>query len=217
MKTMRVLFVGNSHTFVNNIPYLVKTLATKNEKPLEFTHLGNGGASLSEHAQSDQLHINLKFGDYDCIFIQEHTHPFPEVQEFAASAGKIIDMEKSVEPFLYLTWAEKERPEDQRHLTKAFLDVAKEKSAEICFAGEAFWDMINTYPQVELFASDGKHTNPNGAFLVAIMMYKTLFFRLPHSLVTEFKDANGELLFEIDNDVAQKILEICKKDFNVRS
>ena len=79
---MRILFIGNSHTYYNDMPYLFAELARAAGQDVDVTMLTRGGESLAGHIQNEQTRFNLLYGRYDLAVLQEVTSEFPEIKEY---------------------------------------------------------------------------------------------------------------------------------------
>ena len=76
MKTVKILFVGNSHTYNCDIPYRVKLLAAADKIDCQVAMNAHGGWTLYQHSKEPDVPFNLRYGGYDFAVFQEHAHPF---------------------------------------------------------------------------------------------------------------------------------------------
>ena len=58
-KTLRILFVGNSHTYYNDMPHLVQLRAEKEGFACQVTMIAHGGWYLSQHAEEPDVRFNI--------------------------------------------------------------------------------------------------------------------------------------------------------------
>ena len=73
---MRILFIGNSHTYFNDMPALVAKMAQEEGEKCEVTMIAHGGWFLEQHAKEEEVRFNILYGNYDYVVLQEHAHPF---------------------------------------------------------------------------------------------------------------------------------------------
>jgi hypothetical protein len=73
---LRVLFVGNSLTYVGNLPAVLESLASGNGKPLKAHMIVKGGATLTQWLDSDAVQNALRVGHYDYVVLQERGNDF---------------------------------------------------------------------------------------------------------------------------------------------
>ncbi len=67
----RALFVGNSLTYVGNLPAVLQYLATANHKPMEVNMIVQGGATLTERVTDGSVKRALQAKHYDYLILQE--------------------------------------------------------------------------------------------------------------------------------------------------
>jgi len=70
-KTLHVLFVGNSLTYVGNLPAVLEALAAGGGKSLQAEMLVKGGATLAQWLDSGAVQRALQIGQYDYVVLQE--------------------------------------------------------------------------------------------------------------------------------------------------
>ena len=175
---MKVLFVGNSHTFFNDMPELLARFAEKTtgEKP-SVTMLAYGGRGYRWHRKEyTALRFNLMYGGYDYVVLQQSAHPYPPVEETLEVGSDIIDLCRrcGVTPVVFMTWAEKRFPENQQKMIDTCEKLAKDTGAMLAPVGKV-WEKVNlTYPDIELYFADGEHAGPYGDFLIAAVICKLL-------------------------------------------
>ncbi|HVU80696.1 MAG TPA: SGNH/GDSL hydrolase family protein [Rhodanobacteraceae bacterium] len=75
-KPLQVLFVGNSLTYVGNLPAVVKALAANNGKPLQADMIVKGGATLTQWLDSGAVQRALNAEHYDYVVLQERGNDF---------------------------------------------------------------------------------------------------------------------------------------------
>lgn len=75
-KPMRILFVGNSLTYVGNLPAVFTALAADNGHAAHADMLVKGGATLTEWLDSGAVPEALQAGRYDYVILQERGNDF---------------------------------------------------------------------------------------------------------------------------------------------
>ena len=175
---MKVLFVGNSHTYFNDMPALFARFVerTCGEKPA-VTMLAYSGRDLEWHRREYySLRFNLMYGGYDCCVIQQAAHPYPPVETTLRFGAELIDLCRrcAVTPVVYMTWAEKRFPEHQQLMVDTCTTLAGENGALLAPVGAVWRAVRETCPEIELYYTDGEHAGPYGDFLVAAVLCSTL-------------------------------------------
>src|SRR5579871_2529833 len=73
-QTVRVLFIGNSYTYVNNVPRLVEAIASSLPGPcVESAMIAIGGASLAGHWETDSVARRIREGRWTSVVLQDQS------------------------------------------------------------------------------------------------------------------------------------------------
>lgn len=119
-KDIRVLFIGNSHTYMNDMPALFSHIYEKTTGyKAESVMLAFSARKLEWHLKEFMsLPYNLLYGKYDYCIIQQAAHPFPPEENTLKDGKQIFDLcqKSKTIPLLYMTWAEKDHPENQQKM-----------------------------------------------------------------------------------------------------
>ncbi len=168
---MRVLFVGNSHTYFNDMPHTFARLcAAAGAGEVLPTMLAFSGRSLSWHLEEYfSLRYSLLWGAYDYCVIQQQAHPFPGKEVLMRDGGQVIALCRAggAKPVVLTTWAEQRAPEHQQEMTEAARALAAQEHALLAPVGEIWERIRQTHPEIELFWHDGEHASPYGSYLEA--------------------------------------------------
>ena len=123
---LRVLFVGNSYTYVNDLPGMFTRLAAagKPAVKVETQSIVVGGATLRMHINSGAVTKALAASHWDYVVLQEQSHlgvaSLADVEPFQASARELDAAIKKAgaKTVFYLTWSVKPVPEEQADLDR---------------------------------------------------------------------------------------------------
>lgn len=175
---MKVLFLGNSHTYFHDMPQLFARFVEKTtgEKP-DVTMLAYSGRSLEWHRKEYfSLRYNLMYGGYDYCIIQQAAHPYPPQEDTMKFGGEIMELchRCGVKPVVYMTWAEKRFPEHQQKMIDTCEKLAAEYKGILAPIGRVWQSVLEQYEDIDLFHRDGEHAGPYGDFLIAAVFCKTL-------------------------------------------
>ena len=167
---MRVLFVGNSHSYFNDMPALFARMCEEltGERP-EVTLLAYSGRSLAWHREEYfALRFALLQGRYDYCVLQQQAHPFPGEPATEEALRQILPLcEKGgAKPVLYMTWPEKAKPQNAAPMIDSYEDLAERLGAALAPVGELFESFRGT--DIELYWQDGEHASPYGSYLAAL-------------------------------------------------
>ena len=175
-KTVNILFIGNSHTFYNDLPLTVRRLAEADGWTCRVTMLAHGGWFLAQHAGEPDVRFDILHGGYDYVVLQEHAHPFGPVEKFREAALTLNGMirEAGCTPVLYETWAQKAEPQMQPVMNAAHREIARETDALLAPVGERWQAYRAAHPDIEMYADDGAHASPAGSAFAAAVIWETV-------------------------------------------
>lgn len=200
-RPLRVLFIGNSYTYVNNLPQMLFGLAQSATppRPLETATVVRGGASLQQLWDDGSAVAAIKRGGWDVVVLQEQSrlgNQAPPVNgvlqigdptAFHAYARR-FDAEirrAGAKAVFYLTWARQDAPETQAALNAAYQSIARELNAGLAPVGPAWALALQRHPQLRLHQEDQSHPSITGTYLAACVFYATLYGQSPEALAHE--------------------------------
>jgi len=184
---LKILFVGNSYTYCNELPRLLEALAeAADDVPsLATDQITPGGCTLQRHWTETGARAAIARRRHDLVVLQEHsTRPITDpwlTEKFAGLLHKEIKA-AGAETVFYLTWAREHLPETQRHLTDTYRRIARACGARVAPVGEAWKRALRARPDLVLHAPDHSHPNRKGSYLAACVFFASLFGRSPAGL-----------------------------------
>jgi hypothetical protein len=185
-KPIRVLFIGNSYTFFNDLPNMIAALAKAgDQRPIEHARETPGGRSLEQHWNDGKAAKRITEGKWDFVVLQEHSlRPLTDRERMFEFARKLdAEIKKhSAKTLLYQTWARQDVPEKQAELSKAYLDLGKELGAKVIPVGEAWSLAMKGNPKLSLHVADKSHPNKAGTYLAACVFYAAIYGKSPEGL-----------------------------------
>jgi hypothetical protein len=187
----RILFIGNSYTFCNDLPRQLTMLAAsaRVERPIETVFTGNGGWTLEGHWGHPPCRALLDRGGWDEVVLQEQTRrPYEDTalyHDFARRFhGEIQRL--GAKTILYLTWAPGLEPERQPELDASIGALGRELGVTVVAAGPAFALMRDRAPKLRLYVpEDERHPSSQGTYLAACAFFATLHGRTPVGLAAD--------------------------------
>ncbi len=175
-KHLRILFIGNSHTYMNDLPAFVKTMAREDGFSCDVTMLSHGGWYLADHVKEQHTKFNILYGDYDYIVLQEHSHPFDHIDDYRSAVDTISSWAKKAESriVIYGTWTRKDDKESKDYMNKVNRDIADENGAILAPVGERWWPYKEAWPNLELYDEDGAHASRAGTEFAAKIIWTAI-------------------------------------------
>ena len=175
-KNLSILFIGNSHTYCNDMPLLVKRRADEEGYNCRVTMLAHPDWFLSRHAKEPEARFNILYGEHDYVVLQEHAHPFGPEKEFLDAAVTLNRMirEAGSTPVIYECWSKKDEPELQDHMNEVHRHVAEEIGALVAPVGENWLNYKDSRPCPDIYDEDGAHASPAGSDYVAKHIWEAI-------------------------------------------
>lgn len=177
---MKVLFIGNSHTYFNDMPQLFAQIVRASGEAADVTMLTHGGKGWDFHVKEPEVRFNIRFGGYDAVVLQHSAHPMGDPDVMAQCGATLIDWvkEAGARPVLYMTWTTKADGESaQDGMSAAYEHIAQTNACEVAPVGRVWWAFHRRMPESELYAPDGKHASEEGSRLAAYTIAHTILRR----------------------------------------
>lgn len=223
-QTKRVLFLGNSFTYVNNLPRITADIANAMGDTLLYDAYTPGGYTLQEHAADTASLNKITEGNWDFIVLQGSNLPSlqidrveVEVFPYAHYLDSVINAKNICgETIFYMTWGMKNGDaancpawepvctyEGMDDLLRLRYRMMADSNRAVVAPVGAVWRYIRQhYPSIELFVSDNIHPSQAGSYAAACTFY-TGFFRKDPLLITYD--------FNLDPTVAANIRTAAKR------
>ncbi len=221
----RVLFIGNSYTYVNNLPGLLIELSKHQASPVDAEMVVEGGATLNalwaQGTGQGTAQAAIQSAKWDYVVLQEQStlggyevvngvDQIGDPSGFYEGVRKFDDAIQQVgaKTVLYMTWARQNAPQSQALLTNAYMTIAKERHALVAPVGLAWQAALNKMPGLPLYQDDGSHPDVIGSYLAGCVFYATLYGKSPEGLPGQISntlvDAAGEVITGEVNLTAQQ-------------
>ena len=190
---MKILFVGNSFTYFNDMPKLFQSLAYTIDPSIKVEQLAFGGYYLHQYAdfESDKGKLfleKLHEEEWDVVVLQDQSfNPAKDYEDFFAASKKLCAQIRMIgaKPVFYQTWAYQDGSEklkstglayDEMYmkLENAYQDAAKQLETIAVPVGRAFYQISKKNSNVSLFISDDYHPSREGSLVAASLFLNFL-------------------------------------------
>ena len=201
-QTKEVLFVGNSYTFYNDLPNMVKQIALSFGDTLNYDQNTPGGATLQMHSTNTQTLSKISQQQWDNVIIQCQSQepsfsPSQVSNDVFPYAQILIDSIESnnicTEPIFFMTWGRKYGDQQncqfyppictyvgmQQRLRESYLDMTFNHNATCSPVGMSWKESIAQDSALNLYSSDNSHPSIYGSYLAACTFYATIFKNSP--------------------------------------
>jgi hypothetical protein len=204
-RPLDVLFVGNSYTYVNDLPGTFSRVAAWAGHPAPVVTMhAPGGQTLEGHSRDTALPAKLR-ARHDIVILQEHSlrPAFAEVnldvrRLFLESCRHLVAEIRGAHPetriLLYETWARhpsawQQKPpvefvganpeEMQARLHRWYNEAARQMSLEVVPAGDLWAANFRAPHPLPLHQADASHPAPAGTYLAALAFLAVVYGEPP--------------------------------------
>ncbi|HEX6049762.1 MAG TPA: hypothetical protein VFZ21_10865 [Gemmatimonadaceae bacterium] len=205
----RVLFVGNSLTYVNDVPGILQALAdSAGGERLAVASRALPNYALIDHWTEGVVQGEIAKGGWAWVVMQQGWTPAGVYRDtlrlatrnFGAEIAKI-----GATPALYQTWPPSNRRGDFPGSIESYELAAADVSGVLFPVARAWLAAWERDPTLQLY-SDGLHASPAGSYLAALVMYARIFQRSPVGLPARLRTRSGMPL-ALDASVARTLQE----------
>jgi hypothetical protein len=172
---LRILFIGNSLTYVNDLPGMVRQLGASNAaRPVTVASVAFGDYSLEDHWNRGDALTAIRQGGWDLVVLQQGPSALPEsranlIEWTGRFAGEIRKV--GARPAVYMVWPGLNRQAAWASVTDSYAAAAAAARALLLPVGEALRSAYTADPGMPLFDADGFHPLPLGSFGAALVIY----------------------------------------------
>lgn len=188
----RVLFIGNSLTYSNDLPGLVATLARAKGVRINCTSVAFPNYSLADHWQRGEALREIRRGGWSLVVLQQGPSAALDSQALLREYVKRFDREiknRGGRTSLYMVWPSRARMQDFDGVSRSYAAAAKDVNAQLFPAGDAWRAVWAKDASLELYSPDGLHPSPLGTYVAALVIVKTAFGISPQGLPSPGIDA----------------------------
>lgn len=185
-RTLQVLFVGNSLTYVGNLPAVLGSLAAANKESLHADMIVKGGASLTQWSKSGAVQHALAARHYDYVVLQERGGDFacgfgPQVCHDSRDALRALSnavRANGAKPVLMGTY--QVTPEASARIVAAESKAARDNAMPYIAVSRRLNDGRKQFPYADWFAKAG-HPGHDLVLLEAVLLYKQVYGAMPQA------------------------------------
>lgn len=199
--TVKVLFVGNSFTYYNDLPGMFSQLAAGAGKSVIVASHTPGGMSVGDTVQGTSAHMNnplvynlIRSNDWDYFVLQDNQGRFVRGYGIFPASSLVIEGHIKLRDSLlfyhpcakmlwFAGWGPKAGYPPYAYSGTALIDsiynnylFLKDTAGQIIAPiGPAWERIVNNYPAINLWDTDDVHPGPLGTSLTADILYSTIF------------------------------------------
>ena len=196
----KVLFLGNSYTYFNNMPKLLEDLAGSKGDSVFTDRNTPGGYTLQGHSTNSTSINKINSQKWDYVVLQEQSQrpSFPpsqvasDVYPYARTLNNLIKSNDTcTKTMFYMTWGRKNGDASncasypplctylgmQQRLRDSYVYMANDNDAIVAPVGKAWKNSITADSNLNLYSPDESHPSIYGSYLTACVFYASIFHK----------------------------------------
>ena len=215
-RSLRVLFIGNSLTYFNDLPAMLEALAKAGGQPvLSWKGVLIPGASLEDQWRGGEARRAIAREKWDFVVLQQGPSASPEgrtmllgysdrfARAIRAAGGR---------PAIYMVWPSSSRTSDFDDVSQSYRLAARQVDGLLFPVGEAWRLAAKRHTKMDLY-SDDLHPTPAGSYLAALVMYQQLYGESPIGLPAKLSLEKGAVAVDL-SDAEAKLLQEAAAEAN---
>jgi PKD repeat protein len=201
----KVLFLGNSYTYVNNLPQLIHDVALSAGDTLIFDSNTPGGYQLVDHSLDATSQNKIMAGGWDYVIIQgQSQEPITSNTQFNNGGSALYTLIRQYNPcavvMTYMTWGRKNGDASScaafpvmctyqgmdTTIRDRYINLTSVINGEVSPVSVAWNYIRKNNPGIELYQPDESHPSPEGSYAAACCFYTSLFKKDPTLITFNF-------------------------------
>lgn len=194
----KVLFIGNSYTYANNLPQMLADIALSKSDTVLFDSNTPGGYTFFSHCNNVTTLQKIRSQKWDVVILQGQSqepslNPSAVMSQTYPFAKQLSDSIRAnnacTEIMFYMTWGRKNSDMSncptyspsctyngmQARLRESYMLFKDSFMTSVAPIGVAWKTFRNNYPLVDLYSPDESHPSVHGTYLAACVFYSSIF------------------------------------------
>jgi hypothetical protein len=174
-KAIRVLFIGNSLTYQNDLPAAVRNIAAKDGMKVITQMIAKPDYALEDHLR-DGIARTLRKGRWDFVVVQQGPSSMDDsrrllIRDVQAIAAAVRSPARIA---VLMVWPPRARWAAMDRVAESHRLAADAVQGVLIPAGRALDAELQRDPSAPLFAPDGFHPTQRATEIVALTVYRSL-------------------------------------------
>lgn len=182
-----ILFVGNSHTSMHDVPKLVcDMIRFRHPQKTTYSHVVSVNF-LEDAATNPACREEIDTRPWKFVVLQAQKISASGKHDYSRAEG--IELAKlakarAASVFFYCEWGLRDVPDNGPRQEKVYRAMADEAAASVATVNRAWDTALAVRPDLPLYEADGNHQSATGAFLTAAYLCGKLTGESPLALAT---------------------------------
>ena len=178
LKSYKILFVGNSLTYTNNLPLLISQVARDKGIHLKTDILAKANYALIDHWDEGVLQAKIRSKSFDFVVVQQGPSSQPEGRKLLFESIKKLHQiceENQSKLAVFMVWPSRQYYQTFDKVIKNHRDVANKYNTLLCPVGEVWKAHFDKTSDFNYYSSDGFHPSQKGSKVAAQIIVDSLF------------------------------------------
>ncbi len=175
---IKILFVGNSLTYTNQLPVLVEKEAKKYNLIVKTTLIAYPNYAIEDHWNDGKVHQLLEKEQYHFLILQQGPSSLAEgkrmLLDYGAKFKALCEAEQTQLAF-YMVWPSLGYYSSFDKVIEHYTLAAQSNNALLCPVGSVWKAYIGKTKDTSYYGPDGFHPSKKGSAVAAEVILKTLF------------------------------------------
>lgn len=206
---LRVLFLGNSLTYSNDLPEIVQAFAKARGQEIYVDSITAGGANLEDLWDDGAALEAIAKGKWNIVVLQQGPSSAPESRQHLREWTRKFDTrirEAGARTALFMVWPTPDRLGYFDDVREAYRLAAQDVQGIFCPAGEAIREAQRRNVGVSLYTFDQFHPSQAGSYAAGLSIYGMLSKKPLVGLPAQLKLSNGRTI-KLKPEVAKVLQE----------
>jgi hypothetical protein len=206
----RVLFIGNSLTYANDLPGTLAALAATAGDSIEVRTVAAPNMALIDHLAPNGAAIEaIRSRRWDLVVLQQGPTTRPVDGDTLVIAVRRLNAfirGSGARAALLMVWPPAARSTAFDSVAASCQRAARAVGAPCVPAGEAWRAALGGQPPLPVYGADGFHPSEVGTYLAALVLYETVTGRDARSLPADARTIHGVL--PLDEAIVRRLQRI---------
>ncbi len=173
-----ILFIGNSLTYTNNLPKLVKKVAKQKGVTIKTKMIAIPDYALIDHWNDGEVQKDFANHHYDFVVIQQGPSSQAFGRDILIEYGKkysALCKKNNAKLCYFMVWPSLTYYDTFEGVIKSYREASAINDAILCPVGEVWKAHFDTTENFDYYASDGLHPSLKGSQIAAKIIVESLF------------------------------------------
>ncbi len=174
----KILFIGNSLTYTNNLPELVRHKAKLRGIIIRTKMIAFPNYAIEDHWNDGKAQKQIASKKYDFVIIQQGPSSQPDGKKMLIEYGEkysALCRNNNAKLSYFMVWPSKAYFNTFKGVINNYREAAKINDAILCPVGEVWKDYFERTNNFDYYGSDGFHPTPKGSQVAADVIVEYLF------------------------------------------